>query len=192
MKQVKNKNIHEGWLINCYSLFLPCRPCRPATVPVATATSVPTAVATPAACTVAVARSTGMTSTTSAPSSMTPNRASASSVGTILKPAEKPSGCAWCSRGFLGRRLLWLCDHRLCSLSLLAARCGASGADRIRRARDHGLRDCMGDVPVPVRCEVDWIVLSPQPLSGAGAVSIATISEKRPGLKFKYLLSETW
>ncbi len=26
----------------------------------------------------------------------------------------------------------------------------------------------MGDVPVPVRCEVDWIVLSPQPLSGAG------------------------
>jgi hypothetical protein len=26
----------------------------------------------------------------------------------------------------------------------------------------------MGDVPVPVLCEVDRIVLSPQPLSGAG------------------------
>ncbi len=157
-----------------YSLILPSRPSRPATVPTAAVTTVPATATTYAACTACTAcmsvadRSTKTTSTTSAPSSMPHSRASIPPPGTVLNPAEKPSGCSRHGRGFLGQRLLLLGDDRLCSFPLLAGRCRASGANRIRRASYHGLRDCVGDVPVPLLGQVDWIVLSPQPLAGAG------------------------
>jgi hypothetical protein len=89
--------------------------------------------------------------------------------GVILQPAQKPAGCAHSIRCTLCHWKHWFCHNRLSSSSLLASPGRLHCAGRLNSwPGNHTVMYGLGDVLVPVRCEVDWIVLPPQSVSGTG------------------------